>query len=206
MKKLSLVIAMAVILTIGGVFATWSYSAGDIGDDSVTIGQLGITSTPGVTEMGTIEITSTGDGYSTIVLNVANDGSHNTILTTDAGNANKSTGKLKVTFTADKLAPDAIKDDVKLNWKLNLTGSGKIGETTLLTIATGKENGTDVVVTCSESAGVYSGSFDIDVSEIIANLNLAKINLPSQEQFNAYSTQLATYSLELVVSYAGDNE
>ena len=38
MKKLSLIVALAVVLTIGGVFATWTYPGATVAPDSETIG------------------------------------------------------------------------------------------------------------------------------------------------------------------------
>lgn len=38
MKKLSLIVAMAVILTIGGVFATWTYPGGGVSNTNGSVG------------------------------------------------------------------------------------------------------------------------------------------------------------------------
>lgn len=47
MKKLSLIVALAVVLTIGGVFATWTYPGATVAPDSETIGVTIETSTSG---------------------------------------------------------------------------------------------------------------------------------------------------------------
>ena len=100
MKKLTVIIALMLVITIGGVYATWNYAQGDVAKvdkylDSVTK----ITDKVVTTSKGTIAIDATGLS----------------ILIDDADNNHVAelsvTGSVTVTFTPNEGA-DA---DVKAN-------------------------------------------------------------------------------------------
>ena len=104
MKKLSLLIALCMLLTIGGVYATWSYvGSTDIIDafseSKVTIADAVIEGTYGIYKV-----------ESNLVLTVdqAND-AHEAELV--FGSNDGQDIYLKVTFTPSTNAPKAIKDD-----------------------------------------------------------------------------------------------
>lgn len=104
MKKLSLLIALFMCLTIGGVYATWTYAGtNDIADvfaeAKVTIADVELTGANGVYKI-----------ESNLVLTVdqANE-DHEAELLFDSNNSDPI--YLKVTFTPAEYAPQAVKDD-----------------------------------------------------------------------------------------------
>ena len=103
MKKLSLLIALCMLLTIGGVYATWSYvGSTDIVD---AYSESGVTITDAIIE-GTYGIYKV---ESNLVLTVdqAND-NHEAELVFASNDSNPI--YLKVTFTPSANAPKAVKD------------------------------------------------------------------------------------------------
>lgn len=104
MKKLSLLVALALLITVGGVYATWSYSGtNDIGD---AYGEAKV-------EMAGFELTGANGTYKV---------ESNLILTVDQANEdheaelefssnNSAPIFLTVTFTPAANAPQTIKDN-----------------------------------------------------------------------------------------------
>ena len=114
MRKISLVIAMAVILTIGGVFATWTYpgAVNDLSNETVGVGisvQLGAADTLEVTDASlTVSVEPTGTGN--YVPTIAKD------------------GKIQVTFTPQNGSAYA-ESDLVVNWTATLNKLGKYNGT-----------------------------------------------------------------------------
>lgn len=104
MKKLSLIVAMAVVLTIGGVFATWTYADDDIAAKTYTK-QIGMED-------------ATSGSASAVITEVTND------LTLTVNNAGEFvpvlnvSGSIVAKLVIDPTAPDDITDGVQLQWEL----------------------------------------------------------------------------------------
>lgn len=105
MKKLSLLLALMLLVTVGGVYATWSYAGtNDIAD---AYAEAKVTITDAV-------LTGANGSYkveSNLVLSVdqAND-AHEAKLVFESNNPAEEI-YLKVTFTPSSFAPQAIKDN-----------------------------------------------------------------------------------------------
>ena len=104
MKKLSLLIALCMLLTIGGVYATWSYvGSTDIIDafaeSKVTIADAVIEGTYGIYKI---------DSNLVLTVDQANDNHEATLV---FGSNNDQPVYLTVTFTPRVNAPKAIKDN-----------------------------------------------------------------------------------------------
>lgn len=185
MKKLSLIVAMAVILTIGGVFATWTYSGSSVDSQTANAGISITTATTDSTKAGTI--TATSD----VAFSIDNEtGDYKTKI-------DDATGKVTVNFDAAELATDAVKDGVKLQWSVSISGTKSQYEgTTLLTVSD----------TSKTAIFVEEGTpVEISADAIKAKLSLAEVELKSSEAHASYKTALATYTIVVTVEYVDDS-
>lgn len=104
MKKLSLLVALALLITVGGVYATWSYAGTDDIADAYAEAKVTIADTELTGANGTYKVESN------LVLTVdqAND-DHEAELVFGSNNSQEIF--LKVTFTPATNAPQSIKDN-----------------------------------------------------------------------------------------------
>ncbi|MBR1983352.1 MAG: hypothetical protein IKA12_01545 [Clostridia bacterium] len=128
MKKLSMLIAMILCVTIGGVYATWTYAGNDVTDKEYekVIALSGVaTSDPS----GAYEITSNISG---IVLDQKATGDYTAVLS--FGSNNSEAPFLTVTFTpSETLASDEIKANglpTEIEWKISKMPQVKLSEGT----------------------------------------------------------------------------
>ncbi len=186
MKKLSLIVAMAVILTIGGVFATWTYSGSSVDSQTANAGISITTATTDSTKAGVITATS-----KSAALSIDNKEEDYTTR------IDAATGYIEVSFDAADLATDAVKDGVKLQWSVSISGtqSKYNGTTTLLTA-----NDTKTAIFVEEGTPVQ-----ISAEAIKAKLSLAEVELKSSEAHGKYATALATYTIVVTVEYVDDS-
>lgn len=119
MKKLSTLIAIFLIATIGGVYATWNYSQGDVTSRTSYFDDI--------TKI-TDKVVDNAKGEIVIAKN-------DLAITIDDSNNNhfaewKLTGSLTVTFTPNAGADQTVKDNgIDLEWSLLTTNTGT-GSTT----------------------------------------------------------------------------
>ena len=184
MKKLSLIVAMAVILTIGGVFATWTYNAGTVdGTDAtttITLGQVDSTGAPG---------TLTASSTAAISINNT-DGTRVTKI-------DGKTGSVVVTFTPSATADLSYTDGVTVTWKVVITGNNKEkyeGKDVL----TSTETEHDLAVT-TKNGNVFTGT--IDINSIVADLDLEEFTLSSSDAHGDYEDALATYGIQIDIAF-----
>ena len=104
MKKLSILMAIMLVLTIGGVYATWSYAGTNDIADAFAEAKVTIEDVELIGANGTYKVESN------LVLSIdqAND-DHEAELEFSSNNGNPI--YLKVTFTPSANAPQAIKDN-----------------------------------------------------------------------------------------------
>ena len=128
MKKLSMLIAMILCVTIGGVYATWTYAGKDVTDKEYekVIALSGVaTSDPS----GAYEITSNISG---IVLDQKATGDYTAVLS--FGSNNTEVPSLTVTFKpSETLASDEIKANglpTEIEWKISKMPQVKLSEGT----------------------------------------------------------------------------
>lgn len=115
MKKLSLIVAMAVILTIGGVFATWTYN--DAAVDPVTVNNLGVTINTPSTDSKQATLEASGAPTLRIVNNGAatNDPSQYAAALVIEND-------IVVTIDISTMAPEATRDGVALEYVVTVEG------------------------------------------------------------------------------------
>ena len=174
MKKLSLIVALAVVLTIGGVFATWTYDDGTADKGTGTTG-VGITAIVGETAKGKISVSAP------TTLNIHNGGSYVTAWSTVESDL------VTITFTPGDTASDEIKANgigytVKIEEDF---GSVTIGEDSIdiLTIPTATfdlTQGTD---------GSFTATFNLR-----SKVSVTAATLDTSEKHGDYSDALASHT------------
>ncbi len=100
-RKIALVSALATLVTVGGVYATWTFSEGEVIEASTTVNvaMTGVTTT---TEKGTLSVTVMNDGGFTLAVDDSDNNHKPDIL---------KTGVITVTFTPSATASQDIKQN-----------------------------------------------------------------------------------------------
>ena len=96
MKRLSLLMALAMIITIGGVYATWNYQSGVIEGHHMAIGKIGLTEVKTDGSKGAITVTPTV----TMLIDDADDNHKPDELTV--------TGNITITYTPSDEYPTLV--------------------------------------------------------------------------------------------------
>ena len=111
MKKMGLLMTLASILVVGGVYATWTYSQGEIASITDEFSVVMTAETVKGTK-GTFNVSS-----STVTFEIGNQGEYHPEL--------RGTGEVEVVFTPSVGADaDVIKNGVDINWTLSVSDGG----------------------------------------------------------------------------------
>lgn len=194
MKKLSVLIALALVLTIGGAYATWTYANGAVTlpNQSENVGiSMGTKDYSG--SVGSVAVTTLP---SFVVEPVADKSDYHTNL--------EGSGNLVLTFTPDDHASDDIKTGgspvkVKITITENPEKKALIDEdnpykdTTLLTL---KDNATEIIIEVNSWSSL---THTISASTLLEHLDLASIELINEDAYDAYAQVLAKYQLTFEV-------
>lgn len=170
MKKLSLLVALALLITVGGVYATWSYAGtNDIGD---VFAEAKVT-------MADVELTGANGTYKiesnlVLIVNQKNGSDHTAVL--DFTSNNSQPVQLKVTFTPAENAPLNIKQNAvpteiyfgtttPMQYKMDAQGNYS-AEGTAKNIFTFANPGNDVldntITWTNNGDGTFTYSMDVD--------------------------------------------
>ncbi|MBQ8291546.1 MAG: hypothetical protein IJX88_03445 [Clostridia bacterium] len=98
-KKLGVLAALATVVTVGGVYATWSFAELDAPSANTTV-NVAMTGTTGTSEKGTLSVAVMGEGGFTLAVDDA-DNNHYADL--------KKNGVITVTFTPSANASADVK-------------------------------------------------------------------------------------------------
>ncbi len=179
MKKLGLIILMALVLTVGGVYATFDYARKEV--DSVTTKALGksIARATENTPKGTIAL----GGIDDVLLRIDDTGSHKTGL--EIGNS-----VITVTFTpSEKAEPLVVTDGVNLKLEISFANNtlklNGVDQTVFKT--KGDYNETTGVVLGTGTKNVVSGKFEYTV-DLKQYLTVNEIPLPTLTDYNTFKT------------------
>ena len=181
MRKFSLLIALALLITVGGVYAAWVFSeSNDVADIS---GSRSITMTEATFEGAYVTYTINTDGLK-MVIDPKTAGSHTTALYV--------TGEVVITFTASTYAPAEVKSGgVDTKWYLEKdTASWTYNSTSIISVSDTKQDvewtGSNGTFTCTISADTIAGL-----------LNLTEIVLDDKEAYDAYQKQLGAIDIHV---------
>lgn len=193
MKRLGLIIAMALVLTVGGVYATFSYAQNNVDSVNATLTKA-IAGTNTETAKGTIAIDARGFTIRVDDKGVLENGEGNGTLVTGYQNQ----GTVKVTFTPAKGADTTVTDE---------------GVTLKLTISfsNNKYNGTDIFKTTVDydpttgvplgkgTKNIDTGVFEYDV-ELGKYLAVNEISLPTMSDYDNFSIAYGNAQITVTVS------
>ena len=184
-KRISVLIVLALIVTIGGVYATWNYAQGDTastfeGLDSVTV----------ITD----KVVDAAAG------SIAIDVSNLLIKIDDANNDHIAElykeGYIEITFTPNNGADaSVVANGIPLQYQISCTGTDFV------------YNGEHIFTYTSDPVVINDGeavlSIQIPASELDINLN-GEIKLPTAADYDAFKLALASGSLIVTVGEYGE--
>ncbi len=186
MKKLSLLIALCMLLTISGVYATWTYTQStDVADESINM-SLNLTNVTYVGTYGTYEIDQSG-------VSMTIDPKPGTTHTTALG----ISGSVVIKFTPNTYATKEVKTEAvpstysfslaNANWQYN-------GQN----VVTLNHSGNHDITWTPESDGTFT--FTLSADELAEHINLTEFNLDTKTEYDSYNTVLGQGSIVLTVS------
>lgn len=188
MKKVSAIIAMATIMTIGGVYATFNYAQGDAASVSDTLSPS-IESAVLESKKGTIKITS--DFEVTIDDLGVIKGTGRSYFT-----GMKTTGTFKVTFTPEIGADADVRDNgIKLSMKLSFTGNKYDNKDIFVT--TGLDSDSSVLL---NEGNKINGDYVVSLTDYFDANN--QIKLSTYAEYQAYETELKNTKITIEISEA----
>ena len=195
MKKLSLLIVLAMIVTVGGVYATWNYAETAMQDVTHEFKNLGITDVDTKTVSGSIAVTDT------LILKIDDEGNFTPGWDSDVNSSNA--GNLQMVFTPNPGANDTtftytvtIKNNTYTPdggqavgiFEVNGDASAETDEVTILTGTFNYTNGQSEL--CKAVI-----TFDDIKTKLVPNDD---ITLPTINDYTNYSAALA--NVELIVT------
>ena len=186
MKKLSLLIVLCMLLTIGGVYATWTYTQNtDVADEAVNM-NLNLTDVAYSGSYGTYKVDVSG-------LSLSIDPKAGTTHTT----ALYATGNIIVTFTPNSVAPADVKENgVKTTYAFTLANPNwKYEDKDIVTVNhTEKHN----ISWTDNGDGTFS--FTISAEDFMNHVALTEFKLDTKVKYDAYNAVLGTGSIVITVS------
>lgn len=189
MKKFSLLIALALLLTVSGVYATWVYSQSDdvadiTGAKAITMTEATFTGT-----YGTFAVDS-----SSVSLLVDPKGATGSDLHTTALYI---TGDVIITFTPNSYAPDSVKrNGVPATFQFGLSNDNWTYETRkILTVDTAKH---DISWGTPGADGVFT--YTISAAALADYLTLTEFLLDTKADYDAYDKVLTNGQVTLAIS------
>ncbi len=209
MKKLGVVAALALCVTVGGVYATWNYANKDV-ESASAIYKVSLAGLGTETQKGSLEVVGSAHN-----LKIDDGGNYKATLTCDPS------GKFTVTFTAktaaDGVSADVIANGIHLKWYVDCVvnssvtdqnGDGKVDYNDL------QYQGVPIYSIDSEaeiidrSTAVKSGNtftYEIPVSEVMAKITLGDFTLDERSEYDAFEDvlELCTFHVHVAESSVG---
>ena len=192
MKKLTLLIALCMLLTIGGVYATWTYTQNtDVADEAVNM-TLNLADVAYSGSYGTYKVDVTG---LSLIIDPKAGTTHTTAL--------YATGNIVITFTPNSVAPADIKENgvastysfslANTNWKFRAQDQDQ--EQDIIKVNHTEKH--DIVWT-SNGDGTFS--FTISAEDFMKHVSLTEFELDTKIKYDAYNAVLGTGSIVISVS------
>ncbi len=197
MKKLSLLIAMILFVTIGGVYATWTYTQNtDVADETVNM-TMNLTDVAYSGSYGTYKI-DTSDVKMTIDPKPGT--THITALTIK--------GDIVITFTPNSVAPQEVKENgVESTFQFGLTNASWTFNDE--EDATNAESAKPIVtLTHAEAESIDWGTpasngvftFVISAEDLAGHISLTEFNLDTKAKYDLFNSALGQGQITISVS------
>ena len=186
MKKLSLLLALILCVTIGGVYANWFYAGTQADNLHHHIADMSLTDPNTTTKYGTYEV-KTGDD----TIKIKFDQSNQTPGSFDYHAVLIFMGEMKVTFTADPAFTGEPKAKFKLTSEKNLTADDTtvkyLGEKIFVTYNTEEQ---PLTFTYDDSTKVWTATITVDMIEDLIAIN-PNIELDTKAKYDAFQAILS---------------
>ncbi len=185
MKKISLLIALCLLVSVGGVYATWVYSQSD--DVADITNARAITMTEATFE-GTYGTFSTDASALTLKVDPKQGTSHTTAL--------YITGEIVIKFTPATHAPAEVKTNgVPTTYTFGVSNPDwKYGTESIITVDTTSFD----VVWVDDGSGVLTHT--VTAEELANILTLTEFDLDTKADYDAYDLVLTQGQITLTVS------
>lgn len=177
-KKISMLIVLAMIVTIGGVYATWNYAQDGVAGVDV-VPTVALTEKVVSTSQGTIEV----------------DMSDLTISIDDANNDYEAElvidGQIDIEFTPDTYADADIKaNGLPMQYELTVTTPWEYEGTQIFTVSADP-------VLLNGGNGTFNAT--ITAAELMNAISLADISLPTVDDYDAFALVLDDGEITITV-------
>ena len=185
MKKLSILIALILCVTIGGVYATWVYSQSD--DVADITGAKAITMTA-ATFTGTYGTYHVDTSNLSMVVDPKEGTAHTTAL--------KITGDLVIGFTPNTYAPETVKaQGVPSTFAFSLSNNNwKYNNTNIITVDVNKHD----IVWTSDGNGAFT--YTISAANLASYIKLTEFTLDTKTDYDAYDAVLTNGQIIVSIS------
>lgn len=185
MKKLSILIALILCVTIGGVYATWVYSQSDdvadiTGAKAITMTEATFTGTYGTYHVDTSELS--------MVVDPKEGTTHTTAL--------KISGDLVISFIPNTYAPEDVKNSgVPSTFIFSLSNADwKYNGTSIMSVDTAKHD----IVWTPDGSGSFT--FTISAAELANYITLTEFTLDTKADYDAYDAVLTNGQIVVSIS------
>ena len=195
MKKLSVLIAMILCVTIGGVYATWTYTQNtDVADETINM-TMNLTDVAYSGSYGTYKIdTST----LTMKIDPKEQTTHTTALYIE--------GQIVITFTPNSVAPQDVKEKgvastfqfglTNTNWVYDDDTTDSVAAKNIVTL--GHPGAEDIVWVGPNEKGEFT--FVITAEELANHIILTEFNLDTKAKYDSFNTALGQGQITITVS------
>lgn len=179
MKKISILIVLAMIVTIGGVYATWNYAMDGVSEVDVDT-QITLTEKVVSTSQGTIDVDTSG---LSIVIDDANHDYHGELIIN---------GQIDITFEADTYADADIQTNgLPMQYELSVTTPWEYEGTQIFTVDTNP-------VAFNSGNGTFTAT--ITAAELMDAIEMCDVYLPTSEDYDDFEDVLQGGSITITVS------
>lgn len=176
-KGLTVLATMALCVTIGGVYATWTYAQSTATASEET--ELSLTIEGSNTSKGTIEVSKSDD----FKLEVVDGGSYNIKL--------EITGTLNVTFTpSTAVGTDKAESTILLQYELKVTEDWTYGD----------ENAIVTVTSGPIQVGTEADNWSVGSDDLKENIILTEFTLKTYAEFEKYEEALSKGNITIIFS------
>ena len=191
-KAISLILVLAMILTIGGVYASWMYAEKTLTAVHGHIGSFGLANAVLNISKGTVTVNAEG---AHLIIDQAAENNYEAVL--------RATGTITITFQPSDTFKNTNSDHTfNMNFCLTTTNpnptgfmcpDGNGGEKELFTQfdKTIRDGAVVTLTKLSDGSGNYVGT--IDVSELTNRITLNDFTLNSYEKYEAFSIKIGTF-------------
>lgn len=186
MKKLSLLIALCMLLTIGGVYATWTYTQNtDVADEAVNM-NMNLTDVAYSGSYGTYKVDTSS-------LKLAIDPKTGTTHTT----ALYIEGNIVITFTPNSVAPVEIKENgLDTTYTFSLSNpTWQYNSQNIVTLNHAEAHSIEWV---KQADGTFT--YTISAAALSSHISLTEIVLDTKTAYDAYNAVLGKGAIVITVS------